>query len=269
MLASRLYQAVNRTASMLLSACCLFVLVGCVTETPNPVFNVERSDEETLEDCLQLAVDYLEENDLASAKRHLNNAAKIDSNNSEIFSTWGLIYAREGEPELADQNFRRSLRVGSNNSKARNNYAAFLMAENRIEDAFAELELVVRDTEYPQRPQAFEKMGIAAKRLNRAEDAERAFMRALQLNPNQLRSTLELTSINLSRGDVLQARAYWRNNLTLIQFYHVEHSARSLLVGARLENALHNETNAAQYGELLRTNFPNSNEYTLYQQEFE
>lgn len=268
MLASRLHQAVKRTASMLLAAGCLVVLAGCVTETTNPVFNVERSDEEALENYLQLAVGYLDENDLASAKRHLNNAAKIDANNSEMFSTWGLIYAREGEPELAEQSFRRALRIDSSNSKARNNYAAFLFAENRIEDAYDELERVVSDTEYPQRPQAFENMGIAAQRLNRAEDAERAFARAIQLNPNQLRSALELTAINLNRGDVLQARAYWRNYLTLLQFYRIGHSSRSLLIGARLENALQNEANALQYGELLRANFPNSNEYTLYQQEF-
>lgn len=259
----------KRTRSMILAACSLLLLSACVTETTNPVFNVERSDAEALDNYLQLAVGYLEENDLVSAKRHLNNAARIDSNNSEMFATWGLIYAREGEIDLADEYFRRALRVNSNNSKARNNYAAYLFAQNRIQDAYEQLERVVSDTDYPQRSQAFENMGIAALRLNRMDDAERAFTRAMQLNPNQLRSALELTAINLDREDVLQARAYWRNYLTLIQFYRVGHNPRSLLVGARLEQALQNETNARQYGELLRTNFPESSEYALFQQEFE
>ena len=258
-----------RIRAMILAACSLFLLGACVTETTNPVFNVERSEAEALENYLQLAVGYLDEGDLASAKRHLGNAATIDPDNSEMFGTWGLIYAREGEPDLADENFRRALRRDSDNSKVRNNYAAFLFAQGRFEDAYEQLELVVRDTEYPQRPQAFENMGIAAMRLNKPEDAERAFTRAMQLNPNQLRSALELTSINLDRGDVLQARAYWRNYLTLIQFYRVGHNARSLLVGARLEQAMQNEDNARQYGELLRSNFPNSNEYAMFQQEFE
>lgn len=262
-------KAVERFRAGALAACCLVLLGGCVTETTNPVFNVEPSDADALENYLQLAVGYLEENDLASAKRHLNNASRLDANNSEVFSTWGLIYAREGEPELADDNFRRSLRIDGSNSKARNNYAAFLFAEGRIADAYDQLERVVQDTEYPQRSQAFENMGIAALRLDRQEDAERAFSRSLQLNPNQLRSALELASINLARGDVLQARAYWRNYLTLSQFYRVGHSARSLLIGARLENALQNDANAVQYGELLRTNFPNSNEYAMFRQEFE
>jgi type IV pilus assembly protein PilF len=240
-----------------------------VTETFNPVFNVETSDEQALDNYLKLAVGYLDENDLPSAKRHLANAASIDPNNSEMFATWGLIYAREGEYNLADDFFRRALRVNARNSKARNNYAAFLFSRNRDEDAFEQLEQVVSDTEYPQRSQAFENMGIAALRLNRMDDAENAFTRAMQLNPNQLRSALELTAINLNREDVLQARAYWRNYLTLIQFYRVGHNPRSLLVGARLEQALQNETSARQYGELLRANFPESSEYALFQQEFE
>lgn len=255
--------------SIVLAACSLYLLSACVTETTDRVFNVEQSEEEALENYLQLAVGYLEENDLASAKRHLSNAARLDPNNSEMFSTWGLIYAREGESDLADDYFRRSLRRDSGNSKARNNYAAFLFAEGRIEDAYDQLERVVSDTDYEQRPQAFENMGIAALRLDRVSDAERAFRRALQLNPNQVRSALELASINLNRGDVLQARAYWRNYLTLLQFYGVGHNARSLLVGARLEQALENEDNARQYGEILRTNFPESNEYALFQREFE
>ena len=247
----------------------LLLLSACVTETQNPAFNVEKSDTQALQDYLKLAVGYLDQGDLASAKRHLNNAVKIDPNNAEIFAIWGLIYAREGEFDLADENFRRSLRIDGNNSKTRNNYSAFLFAQSRYQDAYNELERVVRDTEYDQRSQAFENMGVAALRLDRKEDAERAFTRALQLNPNQLRSALELTSLNLDRGDLLQARGYWRNYLTLIQFYNLGHNARSLLVGARLEKALMNDDNARQYGELLRTNFPGSPEYQQYRQNLE
>jgi type IV pilus assembly protein PilF len=252
--------------SVIVTLFSLFLLSACVTETTNPLFNVEKSDEEALQDYLQLAIGYLEQDELASAKRHLQNAASIDPNNSEMFGIWALIYTREGEMDLADEYFRRALRVDRNNSKARNNYAAFLFARDRIEDAYEQLEVVVQDTEYEQRPQAFENMGVAALQLDRKQEAEQAFSRALQLNPNQLRSALELAQLNLDRGDVLQARAYWRSYLTLIQFYNLGHNARSLLMGARLEFALQNEDNARQYGEMLRTNFPESPEYQAYVQ---
>jgi len=244
---------------------CLF-LGACITETSNPVFNVERSDDEALENYLLLAVGYLDEDDLVSAKRHLSNAADIDPNNSDIFAIWGLVYSREGEMDLADENFRRALRINPGDSQARNNYAAFLFAQGQFENAFEELEQVVRDTEYPQRAQAFENMGIAALQLNLINEAEQAFTRAMQLNSNQLRSALELTSINISRNNIPQARAFWQNYLTLIQFYNLGHNPRSLLIGVQVELAMQNSDRAGQYGEMLRTSFPGSPEYQTYRQ---
>ncbi|MDG2175744.1 MAG: type IV pilus biogenesis/stability protein PilW [Gammaproteobacteria bacterium] len=245
---------------------CLFMLSACVTETTNPVFNAETSDSDALQDYLLLAIGYLDEGDLTSAKRHLQNAAGIDADNSVMFGIWGLINAREGEAVLAETNFRRSLREDSSNSQSRNNYAAFLFSQNRIDDAYEQLEIVVGDTEYDQRSQAFENMGIAALTLSRMDDAESAFRRAMQLNPNQLRSALELAAININNNNFQQARIYWQNYLTLTQFYNLAHNARSLLIGARLEQAQENAVNVRQYGELLRTNFPDSQEYQVYRQ---
>jgi len=240
-------------------------LGGCVTETTGG-FNVEKSTEQALQDYIKLATGYLEQGDLLNAKRHLANASSLSNHNSEVAAIWGLVYSREGEADLADQSFRRSLRLDSSNSQARNNYAAFLFANNRYDDAYEQLEKVVEDTEYVARSQAFENLGLAALSLNRNKDAEYAFGRALQLNPNQLRSSLELTLLNLRSNNILQARAYYRNYLTLIQFYNVRHNAHSLWVGVQLENALGNTANVKQYGALLETSFNNTQEYQQYLQ---
>jgi type IV pilus assembly protein PilF len=242
-----------------------FFLASCVTETSGG-FNVERSEAVALESYLQLAAGYLEQGDIANSKRSLANAAAIDGNNSDVYATWGLVYAREGEPELADDSFERALRINSGNSKARNNYAAFLFANSRFDDAYEQLERVVQDVEYPSRPQAFENLGLAALRLNRPTEAEAAFARAVQLNSQQFRSSLELTDLNLKKGDVLQARQFYRNYLSLLEFYKVEHNARSLWIGIQLENALGNTDNVKEYGALLEGKFSASAENQLYQQ---
>jgi type IV pilus assembly protein PilF len=239
------------------------VLGGCVTETTGG-FNVERSDAQALRDYIQLATGYLEQNDLINAKRHLENAARYDSNNSEVMAIWGLVYSREGEVDLADESFRRSLRINPGNSMARNNYAAFLFANARYQDAFEQLQRVVQDTEYPARPQAFENLGLAALRINRSDEAETAFARALQLNSNLMRSSLELASLYLDKSEVLQARAYYRNFLTLVQLYNTGHNARSLWVGIRLESAMGNIDNVRRYGSLLESAFASTPEYQAY-----
>ncbi len=246
----------------------LFALLlgGCVTETVNAPFGGTRSEEQALRDYIQLATGYIEQGDMPNARRNLNNAAGIDSNNSEVFALWGLVYSREGEPDLADENFRRALRVDPRNSRARNNYAAFLFAQQRFEDAYEQLETVVDDTTYPNRSQAFENLGLAALRLDRAADAEYAFGRALQLNDRQLRSSLELASLNLAKADLAQARAFYRNYLTLIQLFNIPQTARGLWVGIQLENASGNGNSARQYGAQLEASFRASPEYQLYRQ---
>jgi type IV pilus assembly protein PilF len=246
----------------------LFVLLltGCVTETTNAPFGGSKSDEQALRDYIQLATGYIEQGDMPNARRHLNNAATLDSNNSEVFALWGLVYSREGEPGLADESFRRALRVNARNSQARNNYAAFLYAQERYEDAYRELQEVVEDTTYANRAQAFENLGLAALRLERIDDAEYAFGRAMQLNDRQLRSSLELANISIVKQNVPQAQAYYRNYLTLLQLYNITQSARGLWVGIQLENALGNDANVRQYGAQLETNFSGSPEYQLYRQ---
>lgn len=255
----RLFQ---RMALLLLS---MLVLSACVTETTGG-FNVKKSDKDALKDYLQLASGYLEQNDLANSKRHLANATRINPDNSEIYAIWGLLYSKEGETALADQNFLKALRLDSNNSQARNNYAAFLFANGRYEEAYKQLEIVVEDTQYAARPQAFENLGLAGLRLNRLQEAEDAFKRALQLNPNQLRASLELADLYLAKKDNQQAVAYYRNYLTLIQFYNVPQNPRSLWIGIRVEANLGNRDRMKSYGKVLETRFAAAPELKLYKQ---
>lgn len=268
-MSSAMNRATKGACSRAAVAACLAVLVlllqGCVTETTGG-FNVKKSDADALSDYLQLATGYLEQNDLTNAKRHLANAASIDPNSSQLHAVWGLVYAKEGEPRLADASFQRALRQNPRDSKARNNYAAFLFANNRFEDAYNELQKVVEDTSYDARPQAFENLGLAALRLNRPQDAESAFARALQLNPNQLRSSLELVTIYLAKNDLAQARTHYRNFLTVSQFYKVPQTPRSLWTGIQLEAALGNRGNVEAYGQQLQTNFASAPELQLYKQ---
>lgn len=263
---TQLHSRPGKRSSAVLALCLALVVGGCVSETINAPFGGARSDAQALRDYIQLATGYIEQGDMPNARRHLNNAAGIDSNNSEVFALWGLVYSREGEPALADDSFLRALRVDPGNSQARNNYAAFLFAESRFDDAYEQLEVVVEDTTYTNRAQAFENLGLAALRVGRNADAEYAFSRALQLNSNQLRSGLELTSLYILKPDLVQAQRYYAAYLTLIQFYNIAQTPRGLWVGIQLENALGNEANVRQYGSVLQTSFPTSPEYQLYRQ---
>ena len=167
------------------------LLGSCVTTTTGG-FNVEASDEDALDNYIQLAVAYYDTDDMPKARRNLAHALEIDDRNSEAYNVLALIFQREGDQEFALENFRRSIRLDRTNSRTRNNYAALLFAMGDYEAAFDELETVTKDTMYDCRAVAFENLGRSALRLGRLSDAEAAFQRALQLNSNLYVSSVEL-----------------------------------------------------------------------------
>ena len=240
------------------------LLSGCVT-TSTGGLQPPREDQ-ALQDYLQLSAAYLEQGDLVNVRRHLDNALRIDPNNSEAYGLQGLLHARQGDDELADQSFQRALRLNRDNSQVRNNYAAFLFSNGRYREAYEQLQVVVQDTGYLGRAQAFENLGLAALQLDRHEDAADAFSRALRLDSNRYRASLELAALSLDAGEAAQARTYYRNYDTVRQFRNLPPSPQGLWVGARLERALGNEEAARQYGMALERLFSTSDEYQQYLQ---
>lgn len=254
-----------RPAAILLSVIFTSLLTACVSTTSGS-FNPEVSEQEALQDYLRLSAGYLEQGDLANARRHLNNAEAIDPRNSEIYGLRGLVYSRSGDLDLAEENFQKSLRLDSDNSQTRNNYAAVLYSNGHYEDAYEQLEIVVQDTEYRGRPQAFENLGLAALRLGREEDAHYAFGRAVQLNPNQVRSLLELSELSLNRGEIRQAQSYYQSYQTVTRFYNLNTSSRGLWLGIRMARASGDSALAQELASTLQSVYPDSFETELYKQ---
>lgn len=250
---------------ILITALAGLALSGCVTES-RPLFGAGALPEQAVQDYLQLAQRYFGQGDLVNTRRHLDNLLALDPDNSEAYGVRGLLHAREGDLDLAEQHFRRAIRLDTDNSQARNNYAAFLFAQGRYDEAHAQLETVVRDTAYHGRPQAFENLGLAALRLERRAQAEQAFQRALQLNPELPRSSLELADLSLLGGEPARARDFYAGYQRVSQLQQLEPSPRSLWVGWRLERALGNGSGAGAYARLLEERHPTSTEYQLYLQ---
>lgn len=243
---------------VVLAAC----LGGCVTESTRPF--AEGSDGEALRSYLQLSAAYLQQGDMINARHHLDSAFAIDARNSEAFGIQALLHSRQGDVALADESFRRALALDRGSSQVRNNYAAFLYAHGRYQEAYEQLQPVVRDTGYRLRPQAFENLGFAALRLGRLDEAENAFGRALQLDAQLPRSNLELADLHLRRHDVQQASRYYGNYQMLSRFFGEPVNARALWVGIRLERALGNDRNVEEYAALLEQRFGDSEEFQLY-----
>lgn len=236
---------------------------SCVTTTTGG-FNVEASQEQAVQDYVQLALAYYEAGDLAGARRHINNALTISDRYADTFNLLALISQREGDLDLADENFRRAIRLDRANSRARNNYAALLFEQQRFQDAYEQLEIVANDIGYDGRAIAFENLGRSALRLGRNLDAENSFTRALQLNGNLFVSALELSLLKLERGDETGARQNFQQYLTIVDFYKIPHTPRALLTGIQIGSRLNEKKLVDDFALILSTMYKESPEYEIY-----
>ncbi|MEX2131694.1 MAG: type IV pilus biogenesis/stability protein PilW [Pseudohongiellaceae bacterium] len=241
----------------------LATLAACETTTTGG-FNPEADQDQALLDYVQLAVAYYDANDMAGARRHLNNALAIDPRSADAYNVLALILQREGDLELADETFRRAIGLDRTNSRVRNNYAAFLFSQERYPDAFEQLQLVANDSTYEGRAIAFENLGRSALMLGEIDEAQRAFERALQINNNLYISSLELARIRIDKQDWTGARQAFQQFLTIREFYSIPFDARSLWIGIQLENNIRNREQMALYVRLLTALYPDSPEYQLY-----
>ncbi len=238
--------------------------VSCVTTTTGG-FNVDASDEQAVQDYIQLAVGYFDAGDLSGARRNVNNAIAIDSRNSDAHNILALIFQTEGDIDLAEENFRRAISLDRDNSRARNNYAALLFAADRHREAYEQLQRVTQDVNYEGRGMAFENLGRSALRIDRKEDAVAAFRRALQLNANLYISALELAILEADMENWQVARSYFQQYMTSADFFNIPHTPRALLAGIQIEQRFQNTDMVRRFGLLLTTLYQDSPEYLMYQ----
>lgn len=255
-----IYKFISRMSLLLAAA----ILGACVTTTTGG-FLTDASEEQATQDYIQLAIAYYDADDMIGARRHINNALAINERSSEAHMVLALVLQREGDTDLADENFRRSISLDRDNSQSRNNYAALLFGQERYRDAYRQLERVAADTEYEGRAIAFENLGRAALRLDQDDDAQNAFERALQLNSNLYVSAVELSLLYLEQEDFSRARSSYQNYLTIVEFYNVPHTPRALLAGIQIEGHYDNQELVDNFVLILGTLYQSSPEYEIYQ----
>lgn len=238
---------------------CLLVLTGCVTSTQG-VFTDPPEPEKALRQRVELARKYIGEGNWENAKRNLKQAAAIDPNSAEVHEAFALVYQSTGEAELAEQNYKKAIRLDHTLSRARNNYATFLYAQQRYSEAEEQLEAVVKDPLYSARPQAFVNLGLCRLQLTDKGGAEEAFERALTMDRTNVVALLEAAELRFAAGDVRAAERHYGVYRTAVR----KQSSRGLWLGVRLAQAIGDRNAESSYAMALRNLYPDSPEYRTY-----
>lgn len=251
-------QNLNPLGPWLVALCLLVTLSGCVTRQSGP----EIDREEALNTYVNLAMAYIENGNRESARHHLRKAFELDKNSPRALGAQAMLFQLEGENERAEQSFKTALRRNSDSTQTRNNYAAFLYSQERYEEAYKQFKIVSEDVDYDNRARALLNLGRSALQLERVDRAKAAFEHAYTLNRRMSAVLIELAEINFNEQEYAEAKRYLDQYANLAR-----HSARSLLLGIKIERVFDNKDKEASYALALKNRFPYSDEYLEYKRE--
>ena len=204
----------------------LLLILGYTTQNQRgaPVDQAEVADR-----AIELGTAYLRQGDYGRAKDNLMKALAIDNQSASAHHTLAIVFQQEREFELAESYFKRAIALDPAMIAARNNYGAFLYAQDRPQDAVEQLTIATEDRFYELRPQAFENLAVSYLALKNQPAAREAFERAEALNPRLPRTLLELTLLYLAEQNYTTAKALYLRHRAI-----AAESARSLYACAKI-----------------------------------
>lgn len=249
--------------SVLVPSLLLVLLIsGCANNSPR---NKESSGvpSEIVQRQLDLGMGYLRNGDYQRAKMNLNRALDIDSKSAAVHAAFGLLFQLEGEKRLAEQYFDAAIKYDPDSAQARNSYGAFLFSEKRYPEAIEQLTQAANNRFYNNRPMVFENLGVAYMQIGDKEQADYAFTRAVQLNPEQPRALLELANIRFDEQDYTAAQELYRRHTKVSS-----RSPKTLLLCVKLARIFGRSDEQASCAEALEGIFPTSPEYQEYRESF-
>ncbi len=243
----------------------LAFMSGCVTTVDSP-FNRKASEEKAVQSHVQLGLAYIQDGDYVTARQRLDRALEINPKSAGAHAAMGLVFQRQGEPELAEASFKKALAFDAGYTRGRTYYAAFLFERDRFEDAAKQLEVAGEDTTFSDRAQVFANLGRTYARLERPEKALVAYQRSISLGrAPQPNVVLAISQLHQLLGDDALAWRRYSQFLDLIRQGKANHSPGSLRLGIELAKKEGARDVQASLELLLRNRFPNATESTTQQ----
>ena len=242
----------KRVLPLLLS---FWVVAACNTPAGGGGDNIRPSatTNEAAATNLRLAVEYMQRREFEKALDKLDRARQADPDYALTYNTYGVLYQTLGDNARAEQNFKRALQLGGNDSATMNNYGRFLCQQNRAEEADKVFRKAATNPLYETPEIPITNAGLCRLGANRIPDAEKYFRQALEFNPRMPVALLQMTRLSHGKGDYLKARGYLQRYMEV-----GERTAESLWLGIQIEGKLGDKDAASSYSMLLRNNFPDS-----------
>jgi len=197
---------------------------------------------------------------MAVALEELRTATAADANYAQAHNMLGLVYTSLREQGLAQASFERALRIAPTDPEVNHNYGWFLCETGRTAESIKFFLQAIRNPLYATPWHSYSTAGICSLRMKNEKDAEEFFQRALQLEPDDPASLLQLGHIRYRQGSLEEARK-------LVARYNklIDPTPESLWLALRVERKLGERVAESSLASQLRRRFPGSREYQQLQ----
>jgi type IV pilus assembly protein PilF len=219
----------------------------------------KRVSEPDLEEAaalnVQLALGYIERDQLAVAQEKLDKAIEQDPKNVDAYTSMAYLKRKVNELDAAEEYYLEALDIRSNDPNIHNSYGGLLCQMGRYDDALKEIRMAYEDPFYETPYLGYANAGICLLDMGDYTEAEKMLRKALRDQPNNASALLAMAEIGVKEKKYLMARAY-------IQRYHAiaQPTAESLWLQVQAEKALGAQDHYVKYARRLLNDFPDSDE---------
>jgi type IV pilus assembly protein PilF len=228
----------------------LALLAGCAASAQRA-----HSSKDAASYNVQLGVAYLNQGEIALAKDKLDRAYAEDPSSPDVHSARAMLFARLGDPDKADSEFRTALRLAPHDPQVVNNYAVYLCQHGRTDEGVKRFEEAAHNALYRTPEAAYTNAGVCLHAAKRDEEARANFGRALQVRPSFAEAAYQLTDLEFQRGELAPARA---GIDAFIGSYDA--TADLLLLAVRVARAQGDKVAAQRYARRLQLDFPGTDQ---------
>jgi len=205
----------------------------------------------------QLASGYIRRGDLEIAEEKLLKAIQHDDKYVPAYTTMAVLKTMIGDVVEAENYYLDALDLDPRNPELHNNYGTFLCDTGKLDEAFEQFDIALKNQFYNTPEAAHANLGyclLQAKKPN-FKKAEKHLRAGLKVNPNLSSALLAMGELGVRSSKYLMARAY-------MQRYHAQNkpTAYSLWLQIQAENALGDKINFVKLSQKLLDAFPESPE---------
>ncbi len=238
------------TAMISLSAC----VTQSFEENDKPVVQNESTDNEIALTRISLGLGYLKMGNTTQAKFNLEKAKRFSPNLVQVYTAFAHYYESVGEDELTIQSYEKALSLKPEDADTLNNYGVFLCRKERLEDAEKQFLRAINVPTYLRVSESYENLALCQLGAFNFEKAELYLGKAIAHSPSNASALYQMMRFQYAIAEYETAKLYSKRFEKVSRRFNAEFLALAYKIYLKLGDT----RIATNYGTMLVKMHPQS-----------